>query len=92
MARRSVYEGGAWALGSCTPYRPPHTLSAIEAAQRRQEVITRWLPVARERAAQGRKWYDGITRFYLDELAQLDAMIAADAPQKRDRRRKVSAA
>lgn len=91
MAKRHVYEGGAWSIGSCRPYRPPATLSALEAAQRRQEVITHWLPFAEARAAEGRRWYGGICQFYLDELAALDAQIAAQtAPAKRQRRKRAA--
>lgn len=55
--RRTPYTGGDWAIGACQPYRPPHTLSALELAQRREEVLTHWLPIAQERAAAGRRWY-----------------------------------
>lgn len=90
--RRSKYEGGDWSIGSCKPYRPPHTLTAIEAAQQAAEIRDRWLPFAEARAAEGRKWYPGICAWYRRELTRLDAQIAADAPQKRTRRTKVSAA
>lgn len=86
--RRVPYEGGAWSVGSCQPYRPPATLTAIEAAQRAREVRAHWLPFAEARAAEGRKWYAGVCRFYVAELAQLDARIAAQtAPAKRQRRK-----
>ncbi|HMM29945.1 MAG TPA: hypothetical protein PKD46_16810 [Aggregatilineaceae bacterium] len=91
MARRKPYEGGAWSVGSCQPYRAPATLTAIEAAQRAREVRDHWLPIAQERAAEGRRWYPGIVAFYVAELAQLDAVIAAQtAPAKRQRRKRAA--
>lgn len=90
--RRKPYTGGEWAIGACRPYRPPHTLSALEAAQQAAEIRAHWLPFAEARAAEGRRWYAGICQWYRRELARLEAVIAADAPQKRTRRRKDSAA
>lgn len=90
-SRRKPYEGGPWAWGSCKPYRPPHTLSALELAQRRQEVTGHFLPIAQERAAAGRPWYGGICRFYESELQQIDALLAAQAtPQKPARRQRAA--
>ncbi|MCZ2095980.1 MAG: hypothetical protein LC121_06845 [Anaerolineae bacterium] len=74
--RRSKYEGGDWAIGACKPYRPPHTLSAIELAQRAKEVREHYLPYAERQAAAGRPWWAGIAQFYRHELAQLDAKTA----------------
>ena len=89
--RRKPYEGGPWAIGACKPYRPPHTLSAIELAQRRQEVLTHWLPIAQERAAAGRKWYPGMVAWYQRELTEIDALLAAQATtQKRARRQRAA--
>ena len=90
--RCKPYTGGEWSIGGVTPYRPPHTLSAIEAAAEAAEIRARWLPFAEARAAEGRRWYPGIVAWYRRELQRLDAVIAADAPQKRTRRRKDSAA
>lgn len=90
--RRKPYTGGDWAIGSCQPYRAPHERSAIEAAARACEIRDHWLPIAEARAAEGRAWYRGICAVYRSELAALDAVIEASAPQKRDQRQKVSAA
>lgn len=88
MAKRHEYTGGDWAIGSCTPYRAPATLTAIEAAQRAREVREHWLPFAEARAAEGRKWYPGIVTWYERELTELDTVIAAQtAPAKRQRRK-----
>lgn len=88
--RRKPYEGGPWAWGSCKPYRPPHTLSAIELAQRRQEVAGRFLPFAEARAAEGRKWYSGIVAWYQRELTEIDALLEEAATQKRQRRKRAA--
>jgi len=81
VGRRVEYEGGAWSIGSCNPYRPPHTLSAHEAAQRAHEVRERYLPFAEARAAEGRKWYAQIAAWYRAELDELDARAAHTPPQ-----------
>lgn len=89
--RRKPYEGGPWAIGACKPYRAPHTLSAIELAQRRHEVAGHWLPIAQERAAAGRKWYSGIVAWYQRELTEIDALLATEATtQKRQRRQRAA--
>jgi hypothetical protein len=89
--RRKPYEGGEWAIGACRPYRPPHTLSALEAAAEAAEIRAHWLPFAEARAAEGRRWYGGIVAWYERELTELDAVIAAQAtPQKRARRQRAA--
>lgn len=90
--RYKPYTGGDWSIGGCQPYRAPHERSAIEAAARACEIRDHWLPIAEARAAEGRRWYPGICEVYRRELAQLDALIAADAPQKHDQAQKASAA
>lgn len=89
--RRTPYEGGDWAIGACKPYRPPHTLSALELAQRRQEITDKLLPFAEARAAEGRKWYPGMVAWYQRELQQIDALLAAQATSHKRQRRKRAA-
>lgn len=84
--RRSVYEGGEWSIGGVTPYRAPHTLTAIEAATRAREIRAHWLPIAEQRRDAGRKWYAGICEVYRCELRALDARIAEQtAPAQREK-------
>lgn len=86
MAKRHEYTGGEWAIGGCQPYRAPHALTAIEASARAREIRAHWLPIAQERAAQGRKWYPGMVAWYERELSSLDDMIAAQtAPAQREK-------
>lgn len=92
MAKRHEYTGGAWSIGSVRPYRPPATLTALEAAARAREIRDHWLPIAQERAAQGRRWYPGMVAWYERELHALDAVSAAQTAQKpRAQRGKVAA-
>lgn len=89
--RYKPYEGGEWSIGGVVPYVPLAQRSALELAQRRQEVTGHFLPIAQERAAAGRPWYGGICRFYESELQQIDALLAAQAtPQKRARRQRAA--
>lgn len=89
--RRKPYEGGDWAIGGVKPYVPLAQRSAIELAQRRQEVLTHWLPFAEARAAEGRKWYSGIVAWYQRELTEINALLATEAAtQKRQRRKRAA--
>lgn len=89
--RYKPYEGGEWSIGGVKPYVPLAQRSAIELAQRRQEVAGHFLPFAEARAAEGRKWYPGICEVYRVELQQIDALLAAQAtPQKRARRQRAA--
>lgn len=89
--RRKPYEGGPWAIGGVKPYVPLARRSAIELAQRRQEVAGHFLPFAEARAAEGRKWYPGMVAWYEAELQQIDALLAAQATtQKRARRQRAA--
>jgi len=83
--RRKPYEGGPWAIGGVKPYVPLARRSAIELAQRRQEVAGHFLPFAEARAAEGRKWYPGICEVYRVELQQIDALLATQKRQRRQR-------
>ena len=90
MAKKAVITGEYWIGGMINRPAPQ---SAIEAAQRRERVLTHWLPIAEQRRDSGRRWYDCICRVYYAELAQLDAQIAAQtAPTaQRTARREVAA-
>ena len=89
--RRKPYEGGEWSIGGVVPYVPLAQRSAIELAQRRQEVAGHFLPFAEARAAEGRKWYPGICEVYRAELQQIDALLATEATtQKRPRRKRAA--
>lgn len=89
--RYKPYEGGPWAIGGVKPYVPLAQRSAIELAQRRQEVAGHFLPFAEARAAEGRKWYSGIVAWYQRELTEIDALLATEATtQKRQRRQRAA--
>lgn len=91
MSAGKPYTGGAWSIGSCNPYRPPHALSAFEAAARAKDIREHWLPIAEARAAAGRRWYPEMVAWYQRELAALDAVIALATARKHAKSRRKQA-
>lgn len=84
MAKKSVYEGGQWAIGGVISRKPPKT--TVEAARRREQILSHWLPYAERRAAEQSRWYPGIVSIYRAELVELDRLIAAQTAPAQKRR------